>query len=115
MGFTKVGTPVASSNGQDGKFGNDDGGPDGSCDFFRCLDTETDVALAVANDHNGLESGSLTGTSLLLDGFDLGKSSLLDRGGSFRAALQPRASHLHNFILQLGQEPIDDLVLLDGQ
>jgi hypothetical protein len=34
------------------------------------------VAFAVANDHNGLETGSLTGTGLLLDGFDLAKTSL---------------------------------------
>lgn len=69
--LTEVGTPVASSNGQNGEFGDDDGGTDGSCDFFGGLDTETDVTLAVTNDHDGLEPGSLTGTGLLLDGFDL--------------------------------------------
>jgi hypothetical protein len=29
------------------------------------------VAFAIADDHDGLESGALTGSSLLLDGFDL--------------------------------------------
>jgi hypothetical protein len=29
------------------------------------------MALGVTNDDNGLESGSLTGTGLLLDGLDL--------------------------------------------
>ncbi len=71
MRFTEVGTPVASSDGKDGEFGDDDSGTNGSCDFFGGLDTETDVAFAVSNDHDGLESGTLTGTGLLLDGFDL--------------------------------------------
>lgn len=35
-------------------------------------------------------------------------SSVLDFGIGF-------SSHLHHFILELGQEPIDNLVLLDGQ
>lgn len=34
VGCTKVGTPVASSDGENGEFGNDDGGADSSCDFF---------------------------------------------------------------------------------
>jgi hypothetical protein len=42
---TEVGTPVASSDGEDGKFGDDNGGTNGSCDFFRGLDSETDVTL----------------------------------------------------------------------
>ena len=74
--FTKVGAPVPSSNREDGEFGNDDGGTDSSCDFLGGLDTETDVAFAVANDHNSLESSSLTGTGLLLDGFDLEQTPL---------------------------------------
>lgn len=64
-------TPVSSSNWQDTQLSNDDGGTDGSGNFFRCLDAEADVAFGVANDDNGLESGSLTGASLLLNGLDL--------------------------------------------
>ncbi len=71
VGDTEVGTPVSTTDGDDAELGNDDGSADGSSDFLRGLDTETDVALRVANDDNGLESGSLTGTGLLLDGLDL--------------------------------------------
>lgn len=71
MRSTEVGTPVASSHGDDAELGDDDGSADGGSDFLGCLDAETDVTLGVANDDNGLESGSLTGTGLLLDGLDL--------------------------------------------
>lgn len=71
MRLTKVGTPVTSSHGDDAELGNDDSGTDGGSNLLGGLDTETDVALGVTNDDNGLESGSLTGTGLLLDGLDL--------------------------------------------
>lgn len=71
MRLTEVGTPVTSSDGQDREFGDDDGGTDGGCDFFGGLDTETNVTLTVTDDNDGLESGTLTGTGLLLDRFDL--------------------------------------------
>lgn len=71
MGQTKVGTPVSSSDGDNAQLGNDDGGADSSSDFLGSLNTETDVTLGVTNDDNGLESSSLTGTGLLLDGLDL--------------------------------------------
>lgn len=71
MWFTEVGTPVASSNGKYGEFSDDNSSADGSCDFLGGLDAETNVTFAVADDDDGLESGSLTGSSLLLDGLDL--------------------------------------------
>ena len=71
MRLTKVGTPVTSPDGQDGELGNGDGGTDSGSNFLGGLDTETDVALRVTNDNDGLETGTLTGTGLLLDGFDL--------------------------------------------
>lgn len=71
MGKTEVGTPETTTDGDDAQLGNDDGGTDGSSDFLGGLDTETDVAVRVTNDDNGLESGTLTGTGLLLDGLDL--------------------------------------------
>ena len=71
MRFTEVVTPVSTADGDDAELGDDDGGADSSSDFLGGLDTETDVALAVTNDDDGLEAGSLTGTSLLLDGLDL--------------------------------------------
>lgn len=71
MRLTEVGAPVSSPDGNDGELGNDDGGTDGSSDFLGRLDTETDVALRVTDDDDGLEAGTLTGTGLLLDGLDL--------------------------------------------
>lgn len=90
--LTEVGTPVTSSDGDDGELGDDDGGADGSCDFLGGLDTETNVTLGVTDDNDGLEAGTLTGTGLLLDGLDL-----------------------HDLVLELGKEEVDDLVLLDGE
>lgn len=92
MRLTEVGTPVSSSDWDNGELGDDDGGADGGRDFLGGLDTKTNVALGVTDDNNGLEAGTLTGTGLLLDGLDL-----------------------HDLILELGQEEVDDLVLLDGQ
>lgn len=71
MRLTKVGTPVTAADGQDGELGNGDGGADGRGDFLGGLDTETDVALGVTDEDDGLEAGTLTGTGLLLDGLDL--------------------------------------------
>ena len=69
--LTKVGTPVTSSDGENAELGDDDGSTDSSCDFLGGLDTETDVALGITDDNDGLETGALTGTGLLLDGLDL--------------------------------------------
>jgi hypothetical protein len=69
--LTEVGTPVTSPDGQNAELGNDDSGTDGGSDFLGGLDTETDVALGVTDDNDGLETSTLTGTSLLLDGLDL--------------------------------------------
>ena len=50
------------------------------------------MALRVTDDNDGLESGALTGTGLLLDRLDL-----------------------HDLVLELGQEEVDNLILLDRQ
>ena len=71
MRLTEVGTPVTSPDGQNAELGNDDGGTDRSRDFLGGLDAETNVALGVTDDDDGLEPGALTGTGLLLDGLDL--------------------------------------------
>lgn len=71
MGLSERRTPVPTTDGKDGELGNDDGSTDSGRDFLGCLDTETDVTLGITNDDNGLETGTLTGTGLLLDGFDL--------------------------------------------
>jgi len=92
VGLTEVGTPVASSDGHNAELGDDDGSADGGRDFLGGLDTETNVALGVSDDDDGLETGTLTGTRLLLHGLDL-----------------------HDLVLELGEEEVDDLVLLDGE
>jgi hypothetical protein len=92
VGSTQVGAPVAATDGDDAQLGDDDGGADGGGNLLGGLDAQADVALGVTNDDDGLEAGALTGTGLLLDGLDL-----------------------HNLILELGQEVVDNLVLLDGQ
>lgn len=92
VGLSEDGTPVTTTNGNDGKLGKDDGSANGSGDFLGALDSETDVAVVVTNDDKGLETGPLTGTGLLLHGHNL-----------------------HNLVLELGQEEVDNLVLLDGQ
>jgi hypothetical protein len=64
--LTKIGSPIASSNGH-----NDDGGTNGGSDFLRRLDAETHMTFRVSNDNDGLKSSALTSTGLLLDWLDL--------------------------------------------
>jgi hypothetical protein len=71
VGETEVGAPVTTTNGDDAELSDDDGCADGSRDFLGGLDAETNVALGVADNDDGLEPGALTGTGLLLDGLDL--------------------------------------------
>ena len=71
MWFTKVGAPVSAADRKHRQLCDDDCCADGGCDFFGCFDAETNVTFAVANYDNGLEASPLTGTGLLLDGFDL--------------------------------------------
>ncbi|KAF5474133.1 hypothetical protein F2P56_006062 [Juglans regia] len=61
-------------------------------DLLAALNAESDVAVAVTNDNECLESGSLPGTGLLLD-----------------------RHNLHDVVLEAGAELVDDLVLLDGE
>jgi len=90
--FLDVGTPVTTTNGDDGEFGGDDGTSDSGGYFLGALDTETDVSVKVTDGDERLESGSLTGRGLLLYGSDV-----------------------HDLILQGRQELVDNLVLLDGE
>ena len=71
MRLTEVGTPVTTTNRHDGELRNDDRGADGGGDFLGGLDAETDMALAVTNDDDGLEPRALTGTGLFLHRLDL--------------------------------------------
>ena len=69
--LAQVGAPETAADGDDAELGDDDGSADGGGNLLGGLDAETDVALGVTNDDNGLETGALTGTGLLLDGLDL--------------------------------------------
>ena len=75
--LTKVGTPVTTTNGNNSQLGDDDGGADGGGHFLGGLDTETNVTLAVTDDNDGFEAGTLTGTGLLLDWLDLYHHAML--------------------------------------
>lgn len=88
VGFSEVGSPVSSTDGDDGQLGEDDGSTDGGSDFLGALDSETDVSGTVSDDDESLEPGPLTGTGLLLDWHDL-----------------------HHLILESWEEVVDDLVL----
>lgn len=92
--LTEVGTPVTTTNGQNAELGNDDSSANGGSDFLGGLNSETDVALTVADDDNGLETGTLTGTGLLLDRLDLLELSALlfsDKFNDFRI-IEPGSS-----------------------
>ena len=71
VGLSEGGTPVSTTDRENGELGNDNGSTDGSSDFLRGLDTETNVTLGVTDNDDGLKAGTLTGTGLLLDGLDL--------------------------------------------
>lgn len=131
VGSTQVGTPVATADGDDAQLGDDDGGTDGGGNLLGGLDTETDVALRVTDDNDGLEAGTLTGTGLLLDGLDLYWGHKVVSQAASRQRWHNKKGHstkiewvwgagtgetrLHDLVLELGQEEVDDLVLLDGQ
>ena len=92
--LTKVGAPVTSTDRNDGKLGNDDGGADGGSDFLGGLDTETDVTLGVTDNDDSLEAGTLTGTGLLLDGLDLWWKKRQDVSKTFVLMQKPCCSHV---------------------
>ena len=70
MGFPEFSPPVPSTNGNDGKFGENNGSANGGGDFLGAFDAETDVTVHIPNGDKGFETGSLTGLGLLLDGHD---------------------------------------------
>jgi len=93
MGTSDLVTPEATSDGDDGELGEDDGTTDGGGDLLGALDTETNMTVVVSNGDKSLESGSLTSSGLLLDRHDL-----------------------QNLILESrSNEAVNDLVLFDGK
>lgn len=93
VGLTDLVTPESTTDGHDRKLGQDDGTADGGGHLLGALDAQTHVAVVVADSHESLEAGTLTGAGLLLDGHDL--QDLVLEGGA--------------------QEKVDDLKLLQGK
>jgi len=93
VGLADLVTPETPPDGEDRELGQDDGATDSSCHLLGALDTKTNVTIVITDGDEGLKPGTLTGTSLLLDGHDL-----------------------QNFVLQLwSQERVDNLGLFDGK
>jgi len=93
VGKSELVTPISSSYWNDSELGKNDGSSDSSGDFLGALDSESNVSISVSNYNESLESGSLSGSGLLLDGHDL-----------------------ENFILEFSsQKVINNLVLFDGE
>jgi len=93
VGSSDLVSPVSSSNGDNRELSENDGSSDSSRDFLSALDSKSNMSVSISNDDESFESGSLSGSSLLLNGHDL-----------------------HNLILDLGsKEVIDDLVFLDRE
>lgn len=90
--LTKSSTPITSPDGDNRELSEDDSSTDGGRYFLGALDTETDVTVKVTDRDERLETRTLTGAGLLLDGHDL-----------------------HDLILELGEEEVHDLELLDGE
>ncbi len=94
VGKTDLLTPVPTTDRNDLELGSEDSAADGVGNLLADLDTETNVAVEVTDEHESLEAGTLTGASLLL-----------------------HRLHLHDLILELvgargSEEVVDDLVLL---
>ena len=93
VGLSNLVPPVPSPNGNNRELGQYNCAANGGGDFLAALDAETDVAIAVSDDDEGLETRALTGTSLFLHRHDL-----------------------HDLVFESGpNEGVDDLVLLDWE
>lgn len=121
VGLSELVAPVTTTNGDDRELGQDDGTTDGSGNFLGALDTETDVTLEITDGDESLEAGALSGASLLLDGHDL--HDFIYRVQGCNVSIQIRAvkqcarpCHAGlELTLQLGEEDVNDLVLLNGE
>lgn len=92
MDVSDLVSPVSSSDWDNVELGNLQTVLDGNLHFLGNLDSQTDVSVLVSDSDDGLESGSLSSSSLLLDGHDL-----------------------HDFVTEVLDEVVDDLVLLDWE
>lgn len=95
MDTTNLGSPETSSDWNDLALGIHKSSLNGNLDLLSDLDTDTNVTLSVTACYNSLESSSLTGLGLLLDG-----ENAHDLVGEL--------------VLDVGEKSLCDLVFLDG-
>lgn len=93
VGLADLVSPVSTTDRDNRELSQDDGTSDSSCYFLGTLDTQTNMAIEVTDGNESLESGTLTGTGLLLHRHDL--KNLVLKGSS--------------------QEEINDFKLLDWE
>ena len=84
--------PVTSPHKDHKQLSQNDSTTNGGGEFLAALDAKSNVAVTVTNNNEGLETGMLSGTSLLLNGHDF-----------------------HDLIFEAGAELADDLVLLNWE
>jgi len=107
VGETETRAPVTATDRDQVDLGSHQTTGDGVGNFLGGLDTKADVARAIANADESLETVALTGGGLLLDGHDLHDVILED-------ARADRGEATATFLV-LGEENVDDLRFLDAQ
>lgn len=70
MDTTDSGSPISSSDWDKVHLGNEESTLNGDLDLLGKLDSETNMSVSVSDSDDSLESGSLSGLGLLLDGKD---------------------------------------------
>jgi hypothetical protein len=68
MNSTNSGTPITSTDWDKVQFGINEGTFNGDLDFFADFNTDTNVTISVTTSNDSLETSSLTGLGLFLDG-----------------------------------------------
>ena len=92
MGLPNLVPPVTSPHRDHRQLSQNDSTTNGGGDFLATLDAKSNMVIAVTDDNEGLETGTLTGTSLLLKGHNF-----------------------HDLVFEAGAELVDYLVLLDWE
>ena len=92
LGLPNLVPPITSPHKDHKQLSQNDGTTNGGGEFLAALDAKSNVAVTVTNNNEGLETGMLSGTSLLLNGHDF-----------------------HDLIFEAGAELADDLVLLNWE
>ena len=91
MGLPNLVPPVTSPHRDHSQLSQNDSTTNGGGDFLAALDAKSNVAITIIDDNEGLETGTLIGMGLLLNGHDF------------------------DLVLEARVELVDDLVLLDWE